>query len=308
METVNANNAGGMGGADGMGGVSRVGNAGHTDNTVKTENTEGKVILALVDGMRPDSISKCGSDFADAFLKKSLYYAEAQTVMPSVTLPCHMSLFHSVVPERHGVTTNTYVPPVRPIDGLIEQLNKFDKKSAIFYNWEELRDLWRPGNVVHSCYMTGDISAGVHYDDSALTDLALAYLQKSSPSFLFLYLGATDIAGHDFGWMSEKYLQAVKTAWNCIERVYGAAPKDCTLIVTADHGGHGRGHGENIPEDMTIPIALHISPETPAAKSAKGASSVKGANSANIIDIAPTVTKLLGVPPVKEWEGKSLIL
>ena len=28
---------------------------------------------------------------------------------------------------------------------------------------------------------------------------------------------------------------------------------------------------------------------------------------ANIIDIAPTVTKLLGVAPNEEWEGKSLI-
>ena len=41
--------------------------------------------------------------------------------MPSVTLPCHMSLFHSVDPDRHGITTNGYVPQVRPIKGMFDQ-------------------------------------------------------------------------------------------------------------------------------------------------------------------------------------------
>lgn len=60
---------------------------------------EMKVLMILVDGMRPDSI-------ADIQLAQNLIAASASTmaakpVMPSVTLPCHMSLFHSVTPSRH---------------------------------------------------------------------------------------------------------------------------------------------------------------------------------------------------------------
>ena len=92
-----------------------------------------KVLLILVDGMRPDSIPLCGDPGFEAYFKSGTYCMEARTVYPSVTLPCHMSLFHSVDPGRHGTTTNTYAPQVRPINGLIEVLTAAKKKSGIVY-------------------------------------------------------------------------------------------------------------------------------------------------------------------------------
>ena len=106
-----------------------------------------KVLLILVDGMRPDGLLGCGNAFADTLLEHAQYALDAQTVMPSVTLPCHMSLFHSVTPERHGILTNTYVPQVRPVRGLCEVLRAAGKTCAFFYNWEELKDLSRPDSL-----------------------------------------------------------------------------------------------------------------------------------------------------------------
>ena len=105
-----------------------------------------KVLLILLDGMRPDSIAACGSKYADNMLKSCRYKdMQAKTVFPSVTLPCHMSLFHSVVPQRHGILTNTFVPMARPVDGLIEKLHNAGKRCAFYYTWEQLRDLAKPG-------------------------------------------------------------------------------------------------------------------------------------------------------------------
>ena len=109
-----------------------------------------KVVMILVDGMRPDGLLGCGHPFVDELLKKSAHDLKARTVFPSITLPCHMSLFHGVTPQRHGILSNTYVPQVRPVDGLIDQLNKFDKKCASFITWENLRDLSRPDHL-HTC-------------------------------------------------------------------------------------------------------------------------------------------------------------
>ena len=95
-----------------------------------------KVVLILVDGMRPESLEACGHPFVKEMLAHSVYTLKGQTVMPSVTLPCHVSLFHSVPSERHGILTNTYVPQVRPIRGICEVLKAAKKKSALFYNWE----------------------------------------------------------------------------------------------------------------------------------------------------------------------------
>lgn len=112
-----------------------------------------KVLLILVDGMRPDSIAACGSEYADNMLKSCRYKdMQAKTVFPSVTLPCHMSLFHSVVPQRHGILTNTFVPMARPVDGLIEKLHNAGKRCAFYYTWEQLRDLAKPGMLDYSLY------------------------------------------------------------------------------------------------------------------------------------------------------------
>lgn len=69
-----------------------------------------KVQLILIDGMRPDALTGCGSADASWLLAHTLHTLAGRTVYPPVTLPCHMSLFHSVDPSRHGVTTNTYTP------------------------------------------------------------------------------------------------------------------------------------------------------------------------------------------------------
>ena len=55
-----------------------------------------KVFLALLDGMRPDSLTTCNHPFFRELLSTSRYSMNMRTVMPSVTLPCHMSLFHGV--------------------------------------------------------------------------------------------------------------------------------------------------------------------------------------------------------------------
>ena len=260
-----------------------------------------KVVMILVDGMRPDGLMQCGSEFALQFAETSLCDFCAKTVMPSVTLPCHMSLFHSVPPERHGVTTNTYRPMVRPLDGLIEQLDKYGRKCAFFNTWEELRDVFRPDHLhMHIC-----INEHKYQNtDAMISEFAISYIRDEQPDFVFVYLGETDErGGHNSGWMTPQYLECVKNAWDCIEHICDSIPEDYTTIVLADHGGHDRDHGTDRPEDMTIPVMLNgpsIDPEQPVHGSADG-------GHISILDVAPTIAKLLDVPPVKEWEGVSLI-
>ena len=250
-----------------------------------------KVILVLIDGMRPDGMQQCGHPFAQKLVSISSHALDAQTVMPSVTLPCHMSLFHSVDPGRHGILTNTYVPQVRPIVGLIDQLDMHGRKCAMFNTWEELRDVCRPDHLhTYLC-----INQHKQKDtDIRITDAAIRYIREEEPDFLFLYLGEVDeVGGHDQGWMSDGYLQSVRKAIGCVERLYENLPKGYTLILTADHGGHDRSHGNDIPEDMTIPICF-CGPRFEKGRALKDVS---------IKDIAVTVAKLLEVPPVREWEG-----
>lgn len=255
-----------------------------------------KVLLILVDGMRSDSLERAGHPFIEEMKAKGSHTLEAQTVMPSVTLPCHMSLFHSVKPERHGILENVYTAQVRPIAGLFEQLAAHQQVCGMFHNWSELRDLARPGSLAHSCFISGTAYT-YEASNQMLTDHAIGYINDQMPDFTFLYLGLVDEIGHRHGWMSEAYIQSVNDSWDCIERAVRSIPETYTVIVTSDHGGHDRTHGTDRPEDMTIPILMAGSPFAPGNHIAD----------ANIIDLAPTIAKLLGVPSNKDWEGKCLI-
>lgn len=254
-----------------------------------------KVILISIDGMRPDGFLQCGSDYVSELMKKSTYTLNGRTVFPSVTLPCHISMFNSVPPERHGTLTNQYVVPVRPVNGIFEELKAAKKRSAMFYGWEPLRDIGRPASLEAADYI---YARGFDYTDKILTDRALEHIKFSSPDFVFLYMVETDEkGGHDTYWMSETYLDYVKRAIDNVKTVIDAVGDEYTVIITADHGGHGRGHGTDMDEDMIIPM-FFCGKEFEAGKELENV---------NILDIAPTVLDIMGIEPPEEWEGKSVL-
>lgn len=253
-----------------------------------------KTILILVDGMRPDALENVES--AQSIIKKSTYTMNAQTVFPSVTLPCLISLFHSVEPMRHGTTTNVYMPQVRPIRGLCEVLKGAGKECAIFYDWEEVRDVSRPNSIAHAAFYAGK-RIGYIETGSKLADELIDYAKNYKMDFAFLHLACTDWTGHRFGWLSDEYMSAMQSSWNNIEKIISELGDEYTYIITADHGGHDRTHGSEMPEDMTIPVMLC------------GENFEKGKEIENVklIDIAPTIAKLIGAEPDEEWEGTALV-
>lgn len=253
-----------------------------------------KVLLILIDGMRPDAMVQIPA--AKKVMEKAAYQLEGTTVYPSCTLPCHMSLFYSRPPLVHGITNNTYTARVRLKNGLWEVLRSAKKKTAMFYSWEELRDLYKPGCLTDSLFVAGE-QYGWLEANTRLTEGCIRYLKEEAPDFAFLYLGAPDGAGHKQGWMSQGYMEALEQSWACTQKVLENLPEDYAVIITADHGGHDKRHTTFMKEDMTIPVLL-LNAGLPAGETVKDY---------NIMDIAPTVTDLLHLQPAMEWKGKSLL-
>jgi arylsulfatase A-like enzyme len=228
-------------------------------------------------------------------MKKGTYTLEGSSVNPSVTLPCHMSIFHSVTPQRHGVSTNTYAPMVRPVNSLFKQIKNAGGNSAMYYGWEPLRDVSLPGYLKHAEYIW---AYSEDHTDRLLTESALTYIKKQKPDFVFLYMVETDEkGGHDNGWMSQPYLQCIHDAIDNVKKVLEEAGEEYTVIVTADHGGHDRVHGTELPEDMTIPM-FFVGPDFEPGKKLSGIS---------LLDIAPTIADIMGILVPREWEGKSIV-
>jgi len=255
-----------------------------------------QVILFLVDGMRPDGLQQADTPILDRLIATGSSTMRARTVMPSVTLPCHMSLFHSVGPDRHGITTNTWMPQVRPIPGLTDAIHAAGKRTAAFFNWEELRDLSRPGSL-DNIYFSASAQDLSGTGDREIADAAHRHLAEAKPNFAFVYFGCTDETGHAHGWMTDEYLSAISTADSCIGRVVAAMQENAVAVVMADHGGHEKTHGTESDEDMTIPLIL-------SRIGTDSATTIEG--DVHITDVAPTVAALLGVPAPPGWIGKPI--
>jgi predicted AlkP superfamily pyrophosphatase or phosphodiesterase len=256
------------------------------------------VVLFLVDGMRPDGLQAADTPFIDELTSRGLYTYRARSVFPTTTLPCHVSLFHSIPPEVHGVRNNTWQPLPAPVPGLTDVVAQSGLTAAAFYNWEELRDISRPGSLAASFYLK-DVPDDGGQTDRDIAALAAAWLQAHDWSFAFVYLHNTDKNGHRSGWMSDAYLAAIGNADRCIRGVCRVLPDDTAVIVTSDHGGHENTHHSDLEEDMTIPFVLS-GPGVPQGREMSGAF--------GILDVAPTVASLLGLTAPAEWVGRPLAL
>jgi predicted AlkP superfamily phosphohydrolase/phosphomutase len=97
-------------------------------------------VLVVIDGTRSDAIVQANTPYLDRMMGAGAYTLTAQSLMPTITLPCHMSIFYSVPATRHGILSNDYHPPVHPLTGLYDQIKAKSKCSATHYGWDTLRD------------------------------------------------------------------------------------------------------------------------------------------------------------------------
>ena len=124
-------------------------------------------------------------------------------------------------------------------------------------------------------------------------------LTAGNADLVVLLVGAVDAAGHKHGGDSPEYRAAAAIADHALARALARIDlSQDAVIVTADHGHTNRGgHGGVEPEVMTVPFV------------AVGAGIRAGATpvDARLIDIAPTVSALLGIPAPGHGLGRTLV-
>lgn len=259
-------------------------------------------ILLVIDGLRPDALTATPTPHIHGLMKGGSSALSMDTVIPPITQPCHFSLFTGRKPLAHNVLTNTGRPDISPdCPGLFELAHYCGLKTAMFYSWEHLRNLSPPGLLDYS-FLINTISLHPADMDEKIMDIALPCFFSVFPDFCFIYLEGVDAAGHEHGWMSTKYLEAVTKADRAVGRLMkrlmeSERDKQYNILLLADHGGLHTHHIEPVPEVMTIPFIAW----GPDIKK-----DYKIDRQTSILDISPTVTDFLDLPQKCQWDGKSI--
>src|SRR5919106_2519604 len=269
-----------------------------------TARVTRNVILVSIDGLRPDAIKKFDAKTIQRLMHEGSYSLTARTIMPSSTLPSHTSMLSGEPPEQHHVTWNNVVTAEKDVvdfSTVFSVARAHGYRTAAFFSKAKFSPLQRPGSLDYSQAPGG--WWGKWMSARTVSDVR-AHLKTEKPNLLFVHLSDPDSAGHSSGRMSAAYgraVQATDTALDQLletaEETYGAG--NYAVVVTADHGGHGYGHGTSDPLDVTIPWIAW-------GQGVDDEGEMEDVE-INTFDTAPTVLWLLGVEKPKSWDGVPVV-
>lgn len=268
-----------------------------------TSSVTRNVLVVSVDGLRPDAIAAYSAPTLQRLMREGSYTLAATTIDPSKTLPSHTSMLTGQPPELHGVRWNhTITAKAESVDvpNVFSVARAHGYSTAAFFSKAKFNVLQREGTLDYSQAPGGWF--GRWSSERTLSDIA-SYLQSGRPNVLFVHLADVDAAGHRSGWMTQEYGRALSTVDGAVsklidlaERAYGAG--NFSVIVTADHGGHGTGHGTKDPRDVTIPWIAWGQGVQPG---------VLDPPTVRTMDTAATVLWLLGIAEPADWAGNAVI-
>ena len=231
------------------------------------------VFIISLDGGKPAVMHQSQMPITDQLVAEGACTWEAQTIFPSITLPSHTSMLTGVLPAKHHILWNNY----QPEKGLVQVPTVFALakqagcSTAMFVGKEKFKHLLLPGSVDEFSYnrsASGEVSKMMAGEKKAVKEGtvltktvaadAATYIQAQKPQLCFIHFTDTDNVGHKYGWGSPEQIKAFADEDAGIGEVLKALraaglAESSVVIITADHGGHAKTHGLNIPDDMNIP-------------------------------------------------------
>ncbi len=272
----------------------------HTTN-VNNERLVDRIYVIVIDGCRKDRLEEANTPKIDHLRNEGTEYSNMRTTYPARTVVCFSSMFTGASKEKHGVTSNLVLKSFFGKKGV--------KVESIFDVLEKNGMKGRIVAIVHLIDAFGEkivqpVSAVCPNEliDGIIFKTAESIIEKEDPELLIIQLISTDQTGHVFGSSSPKYLQKIEeTDIKISEFLDWLNEKDklknSVIIIMADHGQSHKGigaHGHWDKGEREVPFLLW------GHTIKKG---VKIDKEVRILDLAPTLSYLFGIPPPKESIG-----
>jgi hypothetical protein len=240
----------------------------------KPIDPEKRLLFVVLDGMRADAIPLVPA------LKQFDHRADLVADLPTISAPQYVALLTGVPPEDSGRRSNEQITAAG-LDSVPAVVRRAGGKTAAF---SDCVDWWWqlfPETFDHRVRVDP-------IDPEAL--------RSRQDAFTVVHLCAFDEAGHRSGAASADYrVQAAGRIDREMTALLAAWGDRGPVVVTADHGHRdGGGHGGDEPEVRNTFALFRGVDSAPLARG-------------RAVDLAPTLSHLLGVPAPASSEGASLL-
>lgn len=263
------------------------------------------VFLIGLDGMSSAEFVDAEMPFVKSLMEQGMFTVKKRSVLPSSSAINWASMFMGAPTEIHGYTTwgsRTPELPSRVIgdNGIfptVFQLTRNNYKDAeigVLYDWDGIKYLV---DTLSLNYFDKTTSI----DPENLAEMASDYILDKKPMLAAFIFDNPDHIGHTIGWESDEYQEMLTRLDNNVKKIVEAIDKagirrNSVIIVTADHGGIGTGHGSISLNEMETPFVM-TGPGIPCNVCFDDQSMMQ-------YDIASTIAKLLGVEQPQVWTGR----
>jgi hypothetical protein len=258
----------------------------------------GRVIVVVVDGCRLDRFHEAEKPYLERMMARGTVYESVETAYPARTVVCFSSMFTGAAPERHGITSNLVLKLGLRVESVFDVLRRRGKAGKLV-GIAHLIDAFGHEDVA-------SVTSVAHNDkiDGNLIAAARRALEEHEPDLLVLQLLAVDQNGHVRGTYYPEYVERIEITDSLIEEFMGWCEEkgyleDAAVILMADHGqGRGIGaHGHLSEGERFVPFAMW----------GKGIAEGRVVSEPrSILDLAPTISYLLGVEPPSGSTGRVL--
>ncbi len=262
------------------------------------------VFILSFDQAGPADIANAEMPFYKRLAAEGAHTWEAYTIVPSITLPSHVSMLTGVGIQKHQVLWNDWDVTKPPL--AVPTIFRFAKEqglgTAMIVSKSKFNTLG----------LSGFLDAYVTPEDYRSAGIAAAFvelLKTQRPNLCFIHFGDPDRAGHAFGVTSPEKKQALAECDAALRTVVEAVNaagigESSVFILTADHGGHdvvnkeGKTvgtHGSADKVDVTIPWIVW-------GKGVKPGFTIT--RPVMIYDTAATALWVLGLPVPESFWGR----
>jgi predicted AlkP superfamily pyrophosphatase or phosphodiesterase len=272
-----------------------------------------RAVLVSVDGLRADALERMPT--LSALRARAQWSDSVMTVVPSLTVPGHLSLLSGRDVTEMGILTNT-------LDETAAMTLMVNGATSIF-QWVRAAggrstaiiggSLVPPSQLAMARSFFGlDVLIAAPEATRGIIDEAIVVAtDPDAPQITFVHVSAVDAAGHSAGWVdghgepTPAYLAAIADVDGELARLVAAlepaiAAGELAVMITADHGG-GRGESctAGIPATHEHCTAHDGDRRIPYLLMAPGVVPGRLSGQPSITQLAPTLANLLRVsrPP-----------